>query len=70
MDRRDAMSEKTPTVVVTSEETLPGILDRLRGAGSGGRQVHLVVPIDSSLLLTAAEFRALKETIDNDRLAV
>jgi hypothetical protein len=64
------VTDRNPTVVVTSEETLPGIVDRLRGEGRRGQVVDLVVPIDSSLLLTATEFRALKEAIDNDRLHV
>jgi hypothetical protein len=64
------VTERNPTVVVTSEETLPGAVERLRREGTGGRVVDLVVPIDSSLLLTASEFRALKEAIDRDRLHV
>jgi hypothetical protein len=58
------------TVVVTSEETLPGIADQLREAARGGHAVNLVVPIDSALLLTAGEFRTLKDAIDADRLPV
>lgn len=64
------MSERNPTVVVTSDETLPDVVGRLRGAASGGRTVNLVVPIDSALLLTAKEFRALKDAIDDERLSV
>jgi hypothetical protein len=64
------MTDRTPTVVVNSDETLPAIVDRIREAGSGGHVVHLVVPIDSSLLLTASEFRRLKDAIDEQRLAV
>jgi hypothetical protein len=64
------VTERNPTVVVTSEETLPDAVERLRREGTGGRVVDLVVPIDSSLLLTASEFRALKEAIDRDRLHV
>lgn len=64
------MTERTPTVVVTSDEGLPDVIARLRDASAGGREVDLVVPIDSSLLLTANEFRALKDAIDEHRLAV
>jgi hypothetical protein len=64
------MTERNPTVVVTSDETLPDIVVRLREAANGGRTVDLVIPIDSALLLTAREFRTLKDAIDEDRLAV
>ncbi len=64
------MTDKNPSVVVTSEETLPDVVARLREAAQGGRVVDLVVPIDSALLLTAREFRTLKEAIDGERIAV
>jgi hypothetical protein len=64
------MTERNPTVVVTSDETLPDIVARLREAANGGRTVDLVIPIDSALLLTAREFRTLKDAIDEDRVAV
>src|SRR3954469_8333276 len=64
------MTERNPTVVVTSDETLPDIVARLRDAANGGRTVDLVIPIDSALLLTAREFRTLKDAIDEDRIAV
>jgi hypothetical protein len=64
------MTEPNPTVVVTSDETLPDIVARLREAANGGRTVDLVIPIDSALLLTAREFRTLKDAIDADRVAV
>jgi hypothetical protein len=64
------MTESTPTVVVTSDETLPEVIQRLQGAASGGHTVHLVVPIDSSQLLTANEFRTLKDALDDQRLSV
>src|SRR5215203_142420 len=64
------MTERNPTVVVTSDETLPDIVGRLREAANGGRTVDLVIPIDSALLLTAREFRTLKDAIDEDRVAV
>jgi Baseplate J-like protein len=57
-------------VVVTSDESLPDIIDRACEAGSGGHAVDLVVPIDSAHLLTAAEFRALKDAVDKHRLAL
>src|SRR5688500_9184171 len=62
------MTERNPTVVVTSDETLPGIVERLLEAANGGRTVDLVVPIDSALLLTAREFRILKDAIADDRI--
>ena len=64
------MTDKNPSVVVTSEETLPDVVVRLREAARGGRVVDLVVPIDSPLLLTAREFRTLKEATDEERIAV
>src|SRR5215213_9340879 len=64
------MTEPNPTVVVTSDETLPDIVARLREAANGGHTVDLVIPIDSALLLTAREFRTLKDAIDEDRIAV
>jgi hypothetical protein len=64
------MTELDSTVVVTSDETLPDVIERVQGAASGGRTVNLVVPIDSPLLLTAKEFRTLNEAIDKDRLSV
>jgi hypothetical protein len=64
------MTERNPTVVVTSDETLSDIVARLREAADGGRTVDLVVPIDSALLLTAREFRTLKDAIDENRVAV
>ncbi len=64
------MTERNPTVVVTSDETLSDIVARLREAANGGHTVDLVIPIDSALLLTAREFRTLKDAIDEDRIAV
>ena len=64
------MTDRNPSLVVTSDDTLPGVVERLRDAANGGRTVDLVVPIDSALLLTAREFRTLKEVIDADRVAV
>ena len=57
--------------VVVSADDAPDDLPRhLREAGAAGRPVELLVPADSSLLLTASEFRALREAIDRERLAV
>ena len=64
------MTERNPTIVVTADETLSDIVARLREAAHGGRTVDLVIPIDSALLLTAREFRTLKDAIDDDRVAV
>lgn len=64
------MTDHNQTVVVTSEETLPEIIDRLRTASQGGHAVNLVIPIDSPLLLTTREFQVLKDAVDADRLAV
>jgi hypothetical protein len=64
------MTERNPTVVVSADETLSDIVAQLREAAHGGRTVDLVIPIDSALLLTAREFRTLKDAIDEDRLAV
>src|SRR5688500_16976411 len=64
------MTESNPTVVVTSDETLPDIVARLREAADGGRTVDLVRPLDSALLLWARECRTLNDAIDGDRVAV
>src|ERR671911_3021777 len=64
------MTDRNPTVVVTADDTFSDIVARLREAAHGGRTVDLVIPIDSALLLTAREFRTLKDAIDEDRLAV
>ena len=64
------MTEPNPSVVVTADDTFSDIVARLREAAHGGRTVDLVIPIDSALLLTAREFRTLKDAIDEDRIAV
>jgi hypothetical protein len=64
------VTDKNPSVVVTSEDSLPDVVARLREAAQGGRVVDLVVPVDSALLLTAREFRTLIEAIEADRIAV
>ncbi|MFN8590895.1 MAG: baseplate J/gp47 family protein [Thermomicrobiales bacterium] len=62
------MTERTLRVVVTSDNTLADVIGHVREAAKSGQVVDLVVPIDSPLLLTAAEFRALKEALDADRV--
>src|SRR5215211_7653367 len=64
------MTERNPTIVVTADESLSDIVARLREAAHGGHTVDLIIPIDSALLLTAREFRTLKDAIDEDRVAV
>ncbi len=57
-------------VVVSADDAPDDLLRRLRAAGAAGRPVELLVPSDSALLLTASEFRVLREAIDRERLAV
>ena len=57
-------------VVVSADDAPDDLPRRLREAGAAGRPVELLVPADSALLLTASEFRALREAIDRERLAV
>ncbi|HEU5430253.1 MAG TPA: hypothetical protein VFU81_01245, partial [Thermomicrobiales bacterium] len=64
------MSQTLPPLVVAGDDSLDGVFARLRQAGANGRPVDLVVPADSALLLTAAEFRSLRDLLDRDRLAV
>ena len=64
------MTDSNPTVVVTSDESLPDVVASLREAARGGRVVDLVVPIDSALLLTAREFRFLKDAVEEERIAI
>ncbi|MBL8129612.1 MAG: baseplate J/gp47 family protein [Chloroflexia bacterium] len=65
-----AATRRPPAVVVHEDESLPGVLDRVRAAAAGGHTVHLIVPVESPLLLTANEFRTLKTALDDERLAV
>jgi hypothetical protein len=65
-----ALEAHARTVVVTSDETLSDLIERVREAGSGGHAVDLVVPIDSAHLLTAAEFRFLQDAVDAERLTL
>ena len=64
------MSQTLPPLVVAGDDSLDGVFVRLRQSGANGRPVDLVIPADSALLLTAAEFRSLRDVIDGDRLAV
>ncbi|MCC6312676.1 MAG: hypothetical protein IT337_01585, partial [Thermomicrobiales bacterium] len=64
------MVTRHPSVVVAGDDdSLADVLHRLREAGRGGQPIDLIVPRDSSLLLTAAEFRLLREMLDRDRLS-
>lgn len=64
------MTERNPTVVITSDESMSEVISRVRGAASGGRTVDLVIPVDSALLLTAREFRAFRDATEDSRLSV
>ena len=70
MSEARAATRRPPTVVVREDESLPEVLDRVRAAAGGGHTVHLIVPVESPLLLTANEFRTLKTALDEDRLSV
>ncbi len=60
----------TPTVIVAPADALTDVLGRIRVASGGGRQVRLEIPPGAALFLTAAEFRALKEAVDQERIAI
>ena len=64
------MTETTPTTTVRVEtsESLPDLLDRLRGVPAG--EVTLQVPEHCPLLLTATEFRALTDLAKQQRLSL
>lgn len=70
MSEARAAARRPPTVAVREDESLPDVLERVRAAASGGHTVHLIVPVESPLLLTASEFRSLKTALDDDRLSV
>jgi hypothetical protein len=70
MSEARATTRRPPTVVVRDDESLPDVLDRVRSAAAGGHTVHLIVPVESPLLLTASEFRSLKTVLDDERLSV
>jgi hypothetical protein len=60
----------TSTVIVAPADALTDVLGRIRVASGGGRQVRLEIPPGAALFLTAAEFRALKEAVDQERIAI
>ena len=70
MNDARAATRRPPTVVVREDETLADVLDRVRSVAAGGHTVHLIVPVESPLLLTANEFRTLKTALDDERLSV
>ncbi|MGB3330363.1 MAG: hypothetical protein WBA46_15490, partial [Thermomicrobiales bacterium] len=53
---------------IEAQESLPELLDRLRAVPN--RAVVLEIPDHSSLLLTASEFRTLKEITDQSRITL
>ena len=59
-----------PIVVAGGSDALDDLLRRVSAAARDGVPVELVVPRDSSLLLTASEFRRLRDAIDRERLGV
>ena len=66
------MTERNPTVVVTSDETLPDVVARLREAANGGRTVDLVIPMIGLLKrkaerrLTDTALKDLKKRVEAD----
>jgi hypothetical protein len=61
------MTEST-TIKVAVHDTLPEVLDRLRGVGD--TPVQIEIPNGSPLFLTANEFRALRTAVDRDNLTL
>ncbi|MFT4040643.1 MAG: hypothetical protein QM692_20855, partial [Thermomicrobiales bacterium] len=70
MSEPRAATRRPPTVVVQDDESLADVIARVREAAAAGQTVHLVAPVESPLLLTASEFRTLKNAIDDERLPV
>lgn len=65
----DSSSPRPPTRLhIEAHETLPEVLDRLRAIPN--RAVVLEIPDHSALLLTASEFRTLKEIADQSRISL
>ncbi|MGH2562059.1 MAG: hypothetical protein ACRDJH_23620 [Thermomicrobiales bacterium] len=58
----------TSTISIAVHDTLPDVLDRLRGAGD--TPITLEIPAGSPLFLTANEFRALRTAVDREHLAL
>lgn len=63
-------ARQVPVVVAGDADSLNDLIARLREVGRDGAPIDLAVPDDSSLLLTAAEFRVLGDAIARDRLGV
>ncbi len=59
-------SDTYVTIHVEQDESLPDVLDRLRGRR--GEAVSLVIADHSPILLTATEFRALRDLADRQQL--
>ena len=64
------MDSQTPIVLVTPDDQLEDVLERLVNAGGGGRTVDLVVPANVGVFLTASEFRELRSVADRYRVGV
>jgi len=64
------MDAQTPIVLVTPDDQLADVLQRVVNAGGGGRTVDLVVPGNTGVLLTAGEFRELRATTDRYRVGL
>ncbi|MDQ3043715.1 MAG: baseplate J/gp47 family protein [Chloroflexota bacterium] len=62
------MTSPPNTLVISDDDTLPHVLGRLRDTSD--RTLILAIPDGSSLLLTASEFRALKDTVERRQLAL
>jgi hypothetical protein len=60
---------RSPLIVAGPSESLADVLNRL-AAGKSAGPADLVVPRDSGLLLTAGEFRELRDVMDRDRLSI
>lgn len=62
------MSEIPEPIVVGYGDGLPDVLNRLRR--SSGQAVAIEIPAESSLFLTASEFRALQAAAERDKVAI
>jgi hypothetical protein len=62
----DARNQQT--VTVDEHDTLPQVLDRIRAAG--GDSLTLEIPEHCPILLTATEFRTLRDVADRHRLTL
>jgi hypothetical protein len=62
------MTDQQTRVAVGLSDALPDVLNRLQKAAS--TTVALEIPAESSLFLTASEFRALQAAADRDRIAI